>query len=139
MAGNMRSRFTNFLSEDGEKTWRNRDLEFESGNESTQLLSDKWEEGWLYLFSSLRNLNESDLETIVFIRNMGHSALEAIFRQLAQYSYHVGQMVFIGKMLRGPHWKNLSIPKGQSQLYNDKLFGQPKGRKHFTDDLLNPE
>jgi hypothetical protein len=136
MSGNMLSRFTHFLLEDGEKSWRNRDMEFEPGHQPPGQLIEQWELGWRCLFDRLKNLNETDLDSIVYIRNMGHTALEAVFRQLAHYSYHVGQMVYVGKMLRGQHWKPLSIPKGESRLYNQKQFSQPKKRKHYTDDFL---
>lgn len=136
MAGNMLSRFTNFLSEDGEKGWRNRDHEFETSDETSEQLVEKWQQGWRCLFDCLKNINEDDLDSIIYIRNRGHTALEAIFRQLAHYSYHVGQMVYIGKLLKGEQWQSLSIPKGQSQLYNQEQFDKPKSRKHFTDDLL---
>ena len=97
MSGNMLSRFTNFLLEDGEKSWRNRDQEFETSNDSPVQLLEKWEQGWTCLLDSLDDLKEADLDSIVYIRNMGHTALEAIYRQLAHYSYHVGQIVYIAK------------------------------------------
>ena len=136
LSGNMLSRFTGFLNEDGEKTWRNRDAEFASGPVTRDELLKRWNTGWKCLFDQLDAMEESDLGTIVYIRNVGHTALEAILRQLAHYAYHVGQMVFIGKMLRDGEWKSLSIPKGESGQFNQHYFDQPKSIKHFTDDFL---
>ena len=135
MVGNMLSRWTNFLTEDGEKEWRNRDTEFEDNIRDKAHLLEKWEQGWSILFSAIDPLHERDLETIVYIRNQGHTITEAINRQLAHYSYHVGQIVFMGKMIKGPEWTSLSIPKGNSKAYNQKKFDKEKGRRHFTDDL----
>lgn len=134
--GNMLSRFTNFLLEDGEKTWRNREAEFDVTKETRDTLKQKWEMGWSCVFDCLENLEESDLSQEVFIRNMGHSVIDAINRQLAHYAYHVGQIVFIGKMVVGENWQSLSIPRGGSDLYNADKFGQEKGTQHFTDEFL---
>lgn len=139
ISGNMLSRFTNFFHEDGEKSWRNRDVEFEISEEDKDSLLKRWEQGWLCLFNVLENMSENDLDSIVYIRNVGHSAFEAINRQLAHYAYHVGQIVFIGKMIQGQKWKSLSIPRGGSDTFNKKHFEQPKSRKHFTDDYLNKD
>ncbi len=139
MAGNMLSRFTNFLTEDGEKEWRQRDAEFEDKQLTTQQLLHAWEEAWSCVFSTLENLREDDLERQVYIRNMGHTALEAIHRQLAHYAYHTGQIVFIGKMLKDQEWESLSIPKGQSETFNQQHFNQPKTRQHFTDEFLKED
>lgn len=139
ISGNMLSRFTNFLTEDGEKTWRNRDAEFEGGNASKEVLLKKWDEGWSCLFGVLESLSDNDLDKMVYIRNMGHTVFEALNRQLAHYAYHVGQIVFIGKMLQATHWQSLSIPRGESEGYNKKQFGHPRERKHFTDDFLKGE
>lgn len=132
--GNMLSRWTDFLTSDGEKEWRNRDAEFDNDVTSREMLIEKWNEGWDCLFKSLRSLHDNDLERIVYIRNQGHSVMEAINRQLAHYPYHIGQIVFIGKMLANSNWQSLSIPKGNSATYNADKFAQPKQRKHFTDD-----
>ena len=112
--GNMLSRWTDFLTTDGEKDDRNRDSEFENDVKSRADLLEKWNVGWRCLFSTLNNLTEADLEKIIYIRNQGHTVLEAINRQLAHYPYHVGQIVFIGKMMIDNDWKSLSIPKGSS-------------------------
>lgn len=134
--GNMLSRWTDFLTTDGEKTWRDRDAEFENDLNSRADVLAKWEEGWNCLFQALDGLKPSDLDTIIYIRNQGHTVMEAINRQLAHYPYHVGQIVFLGKMLADQGWTSLSIPKGDSQRYNAGKFVQPKERGHFTDEFL---
>lgn len=134
--GNMLSRWTNFLTTDGEKEWRNRDGEFENDIADRAELLAKWEEGWKCLFDALNALTDQDLEKEIFIRNQGHSVMEAINRQLAHYPYHVGQIVFIGKMLCGENWTSLSIPKGDSGKYNADKFSHPKQTQHFTDEYL---
>jgi hypothetical protein len=118
MSGNMRSRFTNFFEEDGEKSWRNRDLEFESVLTSRGELMYEWEKGWAVFFNVLDNLQVSDLQKHVYIRGEQHTVLEALNRQLAHYSYHIGQIVFLSKMLAIDHWDSLSIPKGKSSHFN---------------------
>lgn len=128
MHGNMLSRWTDFLNSDGEKAWRNRDAEFENEVQSRQQLLQQWEEGWNCLFEALDALTPEDLTKVVYIRNQGHTALEAINRQLAHYPYHIGQMVFVGKMLKDNVWTSLSIPKGGSEAFNAAKFAQPKGK-----------
>jgi hypothetical protein len=125
LSGNMLSRFTNFLTTDGEKTWRNRDAEFENDPVTRTVLMNRWNEGWNCLFSALAALTEKDLQTIIRIRNEKHSVMEAINRQLTHYAYHVGQIVFIGKMVCGAPWNSLSIPKGQSNRFNAEKFSNP--------------
>ena len=134
--GNMRSRWTDFLTSDGEKEWRNRDSEFEADIKSKEELLEKWEEGWECLFTALNSINEENFVTTIYIRNMGHTITEAINRQLAHYAYHVGQITFVGRMIKGANWKSLSIPKGESKAYNAKKFAQPKRKAHFTDEFL---
>jgi hypothetical protein len=134
--GNMMSRWTDFLTTDGEKDWRNRDTEFEQTITTREMMLSKWEEGWQCLFNALNSLTQSDLDKIIYIRNMGHTILEAIDRQLAHYPYHIGQIVFIGKMMCDNNWQSLSIPKGTSKSYNVEKFVQPKRKKHFTDEYL---
>ena len=136
LSGNMLSRWTDFLTTDGEKEWRQRDTEFENDITSRERLLQIWEEGWVCLFAAIDSLEETDLNREIFIRNQGHTVLEAINRQLAHYPYHVGQIVFIGKLLSNDHWASLSIPKGNSTAYNADKFSQPKGRQHFTDEYL---
>ncbi|MFL1012093.1 DUF1572 family protein [Flavisericum labens] len=135
MVGNMLSRWTNFLTEDGEKPWRNRDDEFIGSFQTKEELIAAWESGWRCLFKAIRPLIVKDLEHIIYIRNGGHTVLEAINRQLAHYAYHVGQIVFLGKLLKGADWVSLSIPKGDSTKFNKEKFNQEKSKRHFTDDL----
>lgn len=116
IAGNMRSRWTNFLTEDGEKTWRNRDDEFISDFDSKEGIIAVWESGWFCLFEAIKPLKKEDLERTIYIRNGGHSVIEAINRQLGHYAYHIGQIVFLGKLLKGSDWKSLSIIKGNSSI-----------------------
>ncbi|MBS1587626.1 MAG: DUF1572 domain-containing protein [Bacteroidetes bacterium] len=137
MRGNMLSRWTDFLTTDGEKPWRQRDGEFENDWNSRELLMAKWEEGWKCLFDALDSLTDADLSKIIYIRNEGHTVLEAINRQLAHYPYHVGQIVYLAKMFRNEGWKSLSIPRNSSQDYNSDKFSQEKGVRHFTDEMLN--
>ena len=132
--GNMLSRWTDFLTSDGEKEWRKRDEEFEGDIKTKSELLSKWNEGWECLFNAITPLTEADLQKEIYIRNMGHSVVEAINRQLAHYSYHVGQIVFIGKMA-SDNWDSLSIAKGASKEYNSEKFSKPKRKEHFTDDL----
>jgi hypothetical protein len=139
LSGNMLSRWTDFLTSDGEKEWRNRDNEFLNDIKSKSELLAKWNEGWQCLFDAIKPLTAADLSKIIYIRNQGHTVTEAINRQLAHYPYHVGQLVFIGKMLCNDNWKSLSIPKGDSKTYNDEKFSQPKERKHFTEQYLKDE
>lgn len=120
LSGNMLSRFTDFLTTDGEKTWRNRDSEFERGISTAVELRKRWNEGWACLEHALNSLQEDDLDRIVYIRNEGHTVLEALNRQLAHYPYHIGQMIYIAKMLSDEDWESLSIPKNESQEFNMK-------------------
>lgn len=131
LSGNMVSRWTDFLSSDGEKEFRNRDDEFNDTIESKKELMEIWEQGWNVLFDSLEGLSFQDLEKIIYIRNEGHTVIEAINRQLCHYSYHVGQIVMIGKIICGDKWKSLSIPKGESKSFNLKKFSKVKERRHF--------
>lgn len=135
LSGNMKSRWTDFLHSDGEKDWRNRDLEFEAVIETKKELVEKWNEGWKYLFDALDSINEKNFDTKVYIRNQEHSILEAINRQLAHYTYHIGQIVYIGKMVKGKEWQSLTIPKGTSSDFNDMKFSLGKHKGHFSDDL----
>jgi Protein of unknown function (DUF1572) len=118
MAGNMLSRFTNFLTEDGEKDWRNRDDEFEVHNYNKQQLIDLWNKGWKCFFDALESLNENDLQRTITIRKEELTVTDAIIRQLAHYPYHIGQIVYVGRLIKNENWRNLSIPKGHSHAYN---------------------
>lgn len=124
ISGNMLSRFTAFYEEDGEKPWRNRDLEFEPVLSTRKEILEQWEKGWECLFEVLTNLRPEDLDKIVLIRNEKHTVLEALNRQLAHYSYHIGQIVFLSKMVASKEWSSLSIPKNKSNDFNDKMFGK---------------
>lgn len=134
--GNMRSRWTDFLTTDGEKEWRDREAEFDNDISSRDAMLTKWEEGWACLFRALDSVTDTDLERIIHIRNEGHTILEAINRQLAHYPYHMGQIVHIGKLLRGDAWKSLSIPRGGSAAFNADKFSKPEHRGHFTDGVF---
>lgn len=119
MAGNLRSRWTNFLTSDGEKPDRNRDSEFliEEGDTRAALM-ERWEANWAVLFAALEPLTPADLERTVLIRLEPHTVVQAIVRQLTHYSYHVGQMVQLAKHQRGAAWTTLSVPRGQSEEFN---------------------
>lgn len=121
MYGNMMSRFTNFLTEDGEKPWRKRDAEFEAMDVSKQDLIDFWETGWSHVLATIASLTEEQLMQDITIRSEKLRAYDALLRQLAHYSYHVGQIVTIGKMIRDTDWKSLSIPKGNSDSFNAEM------------------
>lgn len=133
LSGNMLSRFTDFLTSDGEKPWRNREAEFEVGYKDKAEMLAAWERGWNQLFLAIDSLTEADLERVIYIRNEGQSVMDALQRQLAHYPSHVGQILYIAKMLTGDDWKSPSIPKGGSQGYNQDKFSQEKTIRHFTD------
>jgi hypothetical protein len=118
VSGNLESRFTDFLTTDGEKPWRNRDSEFEERRVSRKELLAKWERGWSILLGSLDPLSDADLVRGVAIRGVSATVGEALERSLAHTSYHVGQMTYLGKMVRRDQWKYLSIPPGGSVAYN---------------------
>lgn len=123
IAGNMRSRWTDFLESDGEKTDRNRDGEFEITNESRASLMDYWEENWQLLFTTLESLTPADLAKVIRIRGVENYVIYAINRQLGHYSYHIGQIVYIARHLCGENWQTLSIAKGQSEQFNKQNWG----------------
>ncbi|WP_343486741.1 DUF1572 domain-containing protein [Allomuricauda sp. d1] len=124
LAGNMLSRWTHFLTEDGEKPWRHRDAEFENPPKTKEELILLWEKGWNCLFDALNTLNESNFETKIKIRGEKHSIVQAVHRQLAHYSGHVGQIILLGKMVKKEDWQSLSVPKGKSEAFNKKIFGK---------------
>jgi len=121
MAGNMRSRWTDFLTSDGEKPDRNRDGEFQEPPVGREALMNRWEQGWNCLFRALEPLTDDDLSRTVTIRGEAHSVLQAINRQVAHYSYHCGQIVFLAKHFKGADWKSLSVPRGASGGFNEKV------------------
>lgn len=133
--GNMKSRWTDFLTTDGEKPNRNRDDEFVDNIDSRLQLMAIWNEGWQILMNTLDKLTEADLEKIIYIRNEGHTVTEAINRQLAHYPYHIGQIVYIAKIC-SDNFISLSIPKNSSSEYNSKKFKEEKTTKHFTEEWL---
>lgn len=138
LSGNMLSRWTDFMTADGEKTWRNRDDEFEDATlKNKAAVLEAWEKGWNCLFEAINPLTDEDLEQIIYIRNQGHTVVEAINRQLGHYAYHVGQIVLLAKLQKGKDWQSLSIAKGTSKDYNKNKFAQEKGRGHFTEDVLD--
>ncbi|MEA9412117.1 DUF1572 family protein [Flavobacterium sp. PL02] len=136
LSGNMLSRWTDFLTTDGEKEWRNRDEEFENDFQSKEEIMTAWEKGWKCLFDALNDLQANQLSDIIYIRNEGHTVIEAINRQLAHYPYHVGQIVFYAKQLKNSSWESLSIPRKESKNYNAGKFAKEKEIKNFTDDEL---
>jgi len=124
MVGNMLSRWTNFLTEDGEKKWRNRETEFEQPPKTKEEMRALWEKGWDCFFNALDAVTEENFNQKIKIRNEEHSIMEAVHRQLAHYASHVGQIMFIGRMIKGKEWQSLSIPKGGSVEFNKKMFGK---------------
>ena len=117
MAGNMLSRWTNFLTEDGEKEWRQRDEEFEVHDYSRQQLVDLWNNGWNCFLGALESLGEDDLLKTVTIRQEPLTVIDAVNRQLAHYPHHVGQIIYVGKIIKNERLKSLSIPRGKSEEY----------------------
>ncbi|MBK8819240.1 MAG: DUF1572 family protein [Saprospiraceae bacterium] len=136
LQGNMKSRWTDFLTSDGEKPWRNRDEEFEEFVTDRTKLMLLWEEGWQCLFDALDNLSPEDLNKEITIRNQAQSVMDAVQRQIAHYAYHVGQIVYISKINKGDDWQSLSIPKNNSETYNAVKFSKDKEKGHFTDEFL---
>jgi hypothetical protein len=136
LSGNMLSRWTDFLTTDGEKEWRNRDAEFEIAFSTREALLTEWNKGWDCFLPVLDALEPQQLSQIIYIRNEGHTVVEAINRQLAHYSYHIGQIVFYGKLLKTQEWNSLSIPKNKSTDYNATKFSKEKTIINFTDEEL---
>jgi hypothetical protein len=134
LSGNMLSRFMDFLTADGEKPWRDREAEFEVGYKSKAGMLESWEKGWNAVFTAMDSLKDGeDEDRVVYIRNEGHSVRDALLRQLAHYASHVGQIIYIAKMLKADAWVSLSIPKGASKQFNADKFSQEKAVRHFTD------
>jgi len=136
LSGNMLSRWTDFLTTDGEKEWRKRDAEFENSLQTREALLQVWQNGWDCFLNAINSLTIEDLSKTIYIRNQGHTVTEAINRQLAHYPYHIGQLIFIGKMVNNDQWQSLSIPKGNSTEFNNQKFSKPKHNEHFTDEYL---
>ncbi|MFT4536095.1 MAG: putative damage-inducible protein DinB [Saprospiraceae bacterium] len=135
MAGNMLSRWTNIFESDGEKSWRNRDDEFINTFSSKAELIEYWNRGWETLEDTLEDVSDKNLGTIIYIRNMGCTLHDAIIRQVSHYAYHVGQIVFIARMLKGNGFESLSVPLGESEIYNKARFAREQEIKHFVDDV----
>ena len=128
MYGNMLSRWTNFLTEDGEKHWRKRDAEFEEMQCSKADLLNFWNDGWKCLIETLESLAPDDLLKTVTIRTEPLLVYDAILRQLAHYPYHVGQIIYLGRMIKKTNWKSLSIPKGNSAAYLEQIKKEQKNK-----------
>jgi hypothetical protein len=129
MAGNMRSRWTDFLTSDGEKPDRNRDTEFEEPPTTRAELMERWERGWKFLFDALEPLSDADLTRTIVIRSEPHSVMQAINRQVAHYSYHVGQIVFLARHFAGDKWQTLTIPKKKSAEFNRQVAAGEKSQR----------
>ena len=137
LTGNLLSRFTDFFTEDGEKSWRNRDEEFADGTYEKIALITEWNKAWEVLFQTLKGIDTTNIEQSVKIRNQEHTIAEAIYRQLSHYPYHIGQIVFIGKLIRNQDWQSLTIAKNKSQEYNRGKFDNPNSETHFSQGYLD--
>jgi len=129
MSGNMRSRWTNFLTSDGEKPDRHRDTEFEAPPKTRAELIELWDRGWKYLFDALAALSDADLVRTITIRTEPHSVMQAINRQVAHYSYHVGQIVFLAKHAAADKWQALTVPKKKSAEFNTQVAAGEKSQR----------
>jgi hypothetical protein len=129
MSGNMRSRWTDFLTTDGEKPDRNRDTEFEDAPKTRTELMQMWDRGWKYVFDALTPLTDEDVDRMITIRTESHSVMQAINRQVAHYSYHVGQIVFLAKHLAADSWQTLSVPKKKSAEFNRQVAAGEKSQR----------
>lgn len=124
LAGNMLSRWTNFLTEDGEKDWRNRDLEFTNTFKTKDEVLEYWEKGWRCLFEALEQITDENISSTIYIRGEAHSVLDAVFRQLAHYPYHIGQIIYIAKMMKNQDWQTLSIARNKSADFNQEMHSK---------------
>ena len=132
VAGNMLSRWTNFLTEDGEKDWRNRDLEFTNTFKTKDEVLEYWEKGWRCLFEALNQITDENINATIYIRGEAHSVLDAVFRQLAHYPYHVGQIIYIGKMMKDQDWQTLSIARNKSEDFNQEMHSKFDGQENAS-------
>jgi hypothetical protein len=139
IAGNLRSRWTDFLTSDGEKADRNRDTEFELMDETRESLMKFWEQGWQTLFDAIEPLEAEDFEKTVSIRGEAHTICEAINRQMTHYAYHVGQITFLAKHFRSKDWKTLSVPRGRSAEFNQFLSDKKARGEEQTHPLEAPQ
>lgn len=124
LAGNMLSRWTNFLTEDGEKEWRNRDAEFVNTFKTKFEVLDYWEKGWNSLFTALAQITDENITSTIYIRGEAHTILDAVLRQISHYPYHIGQIVYIGKMIKNTDWKTLSIARNKSLEFNQEMHSK---------------
>ncbi len=124
IAGNMRSRWINFLTEDGEKSWRNRDSEFENNFKTKAEVLEYWEKGWACLFEALNQITDENINSTIYIRGEAHSVVDAVFRQLAHYPYHIGQIIYIAKMMKNEDWQTLSIARNKSADFNAEMHSK---------------
>jgi len=138
IGGNLQSRFTDFRTSDGEKPWRNRDEEFEAVAPNRSELLEAWETGWKALFGAVSALGDDDLADTVTIRRQPLRIDEALHRSLAHAAYHVGQIVFLAKAMRGDAWRCLSIPRGMSEAFNKKAASGMQTAEAHADWLRNP-
>jgi Protein of unknown function (DUF1572) len=129
LAGNMRSRWADFLISDGEKPDRQRDTEFESPSADRAALMKLWEDGWACVFTALEPLSDADVDRTVMIRGEPHSVMQAINRQIAHYAYHCGQIVFLAKHLQAKQWKALTVPRGKSEEFNQRVAAKEIGQR----------
>lgn len=126
MSGNLKSRFSDFLTSDGEKPNRDRDGEFQGEFETKEDLLAFWNEGWAVLFDTLSKLTQQDLDMTVYVRSEPHNVMQAIQRQITHQANHSGQIVYLAKMIKKKEWEMLSIPKGKSQQFNEKMMGESR-------------
>ncbi len=139
IAGNSRSRWTDFLISDGEKDFRQRDTEFELTDETRESLMEFWENGWTTLFDAIEPLSLEDFEKTITIRSEPHTIVEAINRQLTHYAYHIGQIVFLAKHFRSKDWQTLSVPQNKSAEFNEFLKQRKLEGKAKTHPLSAPQ
>lgn len=139
ISGNLLSRFKDFRSSDGEKSWRNRDNEFVITADKKADYMDDWHKAWTVLFEALDELNETNIKETIYIRNQAHTIPTALIRSLSHSSHHIGQILYQAKILTGNQWTSLSIPKGQSQQFNQSMNTEDLDGEHYTDHLLKPD
>lgn len=132
LAGNMLSRWTNFLTEDGEKEWRNRDAEFVNTFKTKSEVLDYWEKGWNCLFTALAQITDENITSTIYIRGEAHTIFDAVLRQISQYPYHIGQIVYIGKMIKNTDWKTLSIARNKSADFNQEMHSKFESNQENT-------
>jgi uncharacterized damage-inducible protein DinB len=135
IGGNLKSLWTNFRTEDGEKPWRDRESEFIDDFKSREELMNHWQEGWDTFFEAAKSINEDETENIVYIRNEGHTVREAAERTLSHISYHTGQIVMMARYFAGESWTALSIPKGKTEEYNRNKFESEKSVGFYKDRI----